>query len=157
MAKVEEIDRHNYTYSFINLTASVGRHGINNKNDVMVVQALCNYGLSTNGDFAGKLPQPTGAMDRNTRSFIKKLQHHLKKLKAGGITIDGRIDRAKGQFVEGKKSIWTIIHLNDLAQERWLFCGSRNNNYIEDMCFHYPQLVSIIKNNRFGTLDLPIE
>ena len=40
--------------------------------------------------------EPTGTMDENTRSRIKDFQVYLRKVKDTSISVDGRLDPAKG-------------------------------------------------------------
>jgi hypothetical protein len=141
----------------INLTASVGEHGTNLKNDVMVVQAMLKTALEGRILFRGvRFPHPTGAINKETIKLIKQYQRYEKESRTR-ITVDGRIDPAKGERRFGKCSFWTILALNSLVFERWFLSDMPHNNPIEDLCHKFPQLYTAIDDVPVGTLDLSLE
>ena len=153
MAKVELF----FGNQNINLTASVGKNGVNAKGDVMVVQAMLKAALEDRIGFRSvRFPHPTGTIDRETIKLIREFQKYETRQRVK-ITVDGRIDPAKGERPFGKRSFWTILSLNSLLMERWFLTGSPNNNHIENLCRKFPQLFEAIPDVPVGTLDLSLE
>lgn len=141
----------------INLNGSVGKNGANLKNDVMVVQAMLKFALEGRSGFRNlRFPFPTGLINDETIELIKEYQRFERKTGVR-LSVDGRIDPAKGVKAFGRKGFWTILALNTLVMERWLLNGGRHNNPIEALCRQFPQLFSAIVNVPSGTLNLPIE
>jgi len=143
----------------INVSASVGNGGVNSKDDVLVVQAMLKYALEARSYFIGeKFPEPNGTMDAATMELIRKYQQYLRRKVKIPISVDGRIDPAKGAAAFGKKGKWTIQMLNADVMEMWLIVHGGNGNHIEDLCRKYPQ-VSAAFGGRIpvGTLGLRLE
>ncbi len=105
----------------LNVSASVGKGGINNEGDVLLVQALFwevlphRYKISYQ-----ELPLPTGTFDAKTASLIKKYQ---KLNRRGKVSRDGLINKAVGRTVHGSNRPWTIVKLNDDLVELYIFRG----------------------------------
>ncbi len=153
MAKIENIGGDNQ----INIGASVGRNGTNHKDDVIAVQAMLKYALEGVRGWEGvRFPQPTGTMDAQTRSLIKKFQRFLKRSNPSA-SVDGRIDPADGQLTRGKKAMWTIIALNTQAMETWLINKNMGANYIHAVGLLYPAFKVAVGDEGVGTLNLPLE
>ncbi|HMO79656.1 MAG TPA: hypothetical protein PKD24_02595 [Pyrinomonadaceae bacterium] len=153
MAKIDNIGGTNQ----INLTASVGRNGTNHKDDVIAVQAMLKYALEgTRGWENSQFPQPTGTMDAQTMSLIRKFQRSLRRSNPSA-SVDGRIDPAKGQLTRGKRAMWTIIALNTEAMETWLLNKRLGANYIHAVGLLYPAFKNAVGDEGVGTLNLPLE
>ena len=154
MAKLETF----FIMEEINVTASVGKNGVNLKDDVMVVQALLKYALPERHYFRGmKFSEPTGTMDETTLSLIKRFQIYLRKVRKLSVSVDGRIDSAKGRKAFGRKGKWTIQMLNDEALEMFLLSGSKSESYIHEICRRFPQVANAIGELPVGTLGLTLE
>lgn len=94
----------------LNVSASVGKDGVNSEGDVLLVQALFWEVLPHKYNIPHHiLPLPTGAFDPKTASLIKKYQKLNKREK---VSKDGLINKAFGQTVHGSKRPWTILKLN---------------------------------------------
>ena len=158
MAKIEEFGENPELFNYIiNVSASVGKNGVNSRDDVLIVQALLKYGAEEKHYFRNeKFPIPTGSMCQDTAKQIKSLQRFLRK-NGHKISIDGRIDPAKGNSAYGKKGRWTIRLLNELAFEIWLLSGAKNDNYILDIARRYPQVMAVLDGIPVGTLNIPLE
>ena len=141
----------------INLTASVGENSVNLKDDVMVVQAMLKYSLRENPAFSNfKLPEPTGAMNDQTKVLIKEYQRFMNRKRKGGISVDGVIDRAVGERPFGRRGEWTIFCLNSQVLEARLLSGGEGNEF-EDLCRRFPQLYAVLDNLPVGSLRLSLE
>jgi hypothetical protein len=152
MAKIERFPWGNV----INLTASVGRDGINLKDDVLVVQAMLKHAPEKRGAFGKtKLPPPDGIMTEQWIDIIKDYQRYLRKKKNQKISVDGKIDRAVGETVFGKRTTWTILCLNGELLEMRLLDGGADNEFRE-LCRQFPQLDGIFEMP-VGSLDLTLE
>lgn len=153
MAKIENIGGSDQ----INLSASVGRNGTNHKDDVIAVQAMLKYALEGISGWEGvRFPQPTGTMDAQTRSLIKKFQRFLRRYNPTA-PVDGRIDPADGQMARGKKVMWTIIALNTQAMETWLLNKRMGANYIHAVGLLYPAFKVAVGDEGVGSLNLPLD
>lgn len=152
MAKIERFPWGNV----INLTASVGLNGVNLRDDVMVVQAMLKHAPERRGAFGSfKLPSPTGMMTPQWIEIIKDYQRYLRQKRNEKVSVDGKINRAIGETVLGKRAKWTILCLNmELLELRLLDGGVRNE--IADLFHHYPQLNGILEIP-VGSLNLPLE
>jgi hypothetical protein len=153
MAKIEQINE----LPQVNLSSSVGRNGVNDKDDVIAVQALMKYALEGERDWAGiQFPEPTGTMDAKTRELIKRYQRHVKRL-VNTAKVDGRIDPAKGLFARGANVMWTIMSLNSDAMATWYLSKRLGRNYIHAIGTLYPAFKSAIGDAGVGTLNLELE
>jgi hypothetical protein len=117
---------------YINVSHSVGKHGNNNPDDVMLVQALLKVVEDNHlgGIPKQKRPYPTGTFTSETSDLIRKFQNAQRKVYANGQHTfrDGIVNKAVGSiFVNGTKRPRTIIALNDAAIESMLL-----NNFGED-------------------------
>lgn len=141
----------------INLTASVGKNGVNLKDDVMVVQAMLKYALEVRAYFRGlRFSEPTGIMDHDTLKNIEEYQRYLRKRTKTSVSVDGVISRAVGDKAFGRNGQWTILCLNsDVMEMRYINGGS--GHPFEDLCRRYPQLNSILKDIPVGSLGLSLE
>lgn len=152
MAKIERFPWGNV----INLTASVGLNGINLRDDVMVVQAMLKHAPEKRGAFGKiKLPLPTGIMTPQWIEIIKDYQRYLRQKRKEKVSVDGKINRAIGERVFGKRASWTILCLNTELLEMRLFNGGAVNE-IEELCNHFPQLKGVLEMP-VGSLDLTLE
>jgi hypothetical protein len=158
MPKVETIDG----WPVINVSAPVGRGGVNLPEDVMAVQALFKYVLEKGEAFRGEpLPEPTGTFDRVTARTIKKYQRMAKRNygSLGNIHVDGRIDPAKGSScLPGSNKRYTIILINAEADLRYNCYPDRvgRPGFVNDICARYPQVKRALEES-VGTLGLSLE
>jgi hypothetical protein len=154
MAKLETF----YMMDEINVNASVGKNGVNSKDDVLVVQALLKYALEPYTYFRNdKFSEPTGTMDTNTMRLIEKFQRFIRIKLKNRVSVDGRIDPAKGTKAFGKDGKWTIQMLNGEALTAYIIFYKGNGNYIEDICRKYPQVRVVLGDIPVGTLGLSLE
>lgn len=152
MAKIERFPWGNV----INLTASVGENGVNLKNDVLVVQAMLKHAPEKRGVFGKvKLPEPNGVMNQFWIDIIKDYQRYLRRKRNEKISVDGKIDRAIGETVFGKRTKWTILSLNSELLELKLLDGGSGNE-IEDLTRQFPQLHKVLEMP-VGSLGLTLE
>lgn len=99
---------------FLNVSATVGKYGVNSEGDVLLIQAMFReilpymYGISDEN-----IPYPTGTCDRPTLDLILKYQEMSSISRHVKVWRDGFINRAVGSHVPGKKRIWTITYLNE--------------------------------------------
>lgn len=99
---------------FLNVGATVGKNGVNDAGDVLLIQAMfCEvlpyiYGIPSN-----EVPYPNGTYDKNTEYLILKYQEQSSLSRRVKVWRDGFINRAIGSHVPGKKRIWTITYLNE--------------------------------------------
>lgn len=140
----------------INVSASVGANGVNNHEDVIVVQALLKYALERNPDFRNSdFPEPSGAFIKTTAQLIKKYQRHQSR-NGQKVPIDGRIDPVRGGiFAYGSNKWWTIYALNVEAFEPALLYGDKSP--IEGICKRWAFIKPILNKNGAGSLDLSLE
>ncbi|HEY8560248.1 MAG TPA: hypothetical protein VIL74_07715 [Pyrinomonadaceae bacterium] len=154
MARIEYFYRDR---NVINLTASVGKNGVNLKGDVMVVQAMLKYALAENSYFRDcKFPEPTGAMNDETLRLIEKYQKFLRRKDKTDVAVDGLIDRAVGEKPNGRRGQWTILCLNSHVLVARLLGGGEGNE-IQDLCRRYPQLKAVLGDLPVGSLGLMLE
>ena len=141
MARIVKIEGFNE----INLTNSVGKKGVNNSADVMVVQAMLKYAVEKNPYFAytNFFPVPDGNMEEETLLNIKTFQMFVREKLNNRVSVDGRIDPAKGLFVSACKPggrqrlTWTIGQLNGACLEAPFLRGK--DNYTADVCKAFPE------------------
>ncbi len=154
MAKIDEINE----MEQVNLHGSVGKNGVNSKGDVLAVQALMKYALAERPKWnLLTFPEPTGTFDKATAALIKLVQQHARKESRGGVSVDGRVDPAKGSRAFGRRGLWTIMILNTLAMETWILNNAKNGSYIRDMGIKYPAFRWAIGDSGVGTLNLELE
>jgi hypothetical protein len=154
MAKIETFFGDN---ELINLTASVGENGVNLKDDVMVVQAMLKYALEERPYFRKlKFPEPTGAMNDETKILIREYQRYLRRKDKNDVAVDGIIDRAIGEKPFGRRGQWTILCLNTHVLAARLYSGGEGSE-IQDLCRKFPQLHSVLDNIPVGSLNLTLE
>ena len=138
---------------YLNVTAVVGRNGVNLPSDVVLVQALLAYLPDEWRGFpATKCPVVTGSFDSVTRAAIELYQKHhtpppgrkilLRCPTFGPMTPDGRVSTARdGDYRYGSRSqIWTITSLNLHAR---LVGANRDEDYIQEIIAQH----SVIKND----------
>ncbi len=153
MANIEIIDG----VTHVNVSTSVGRNGVNSESDVLAVQALMKFALEGRPVWHGiKFPEPTGTMDRRTQELIKHFQRHQKRITKRG-KIDGRIDPAKGLYVNGSANFWTIRALNVEAVESWAVWNRIGRNHVHAIGLLYPAFKAAIGDEGVGTLNLPLD
>jgi hypothetical protein len=154
MAKIERLNE----LEHVNVSASVGKNGVNLSSDVLAVQALLKYALGERRSWQGvRFPEPTGAMDAATMSLIKRYQMSYRKKLGSSISADGRIDPSKGRTAFGRKGMWTIQLLNSDAMEWWLLNGADGAGYIQAVGQMFPAFKSVVEGNGVGTLGLELE
>ncbi|REJ77490.1 MAG: hypothetical protein DWQ47_14020 [Acidobacteria bacterium] len=143
----------------INVSASVGKNAVNNKDDVIVVQAMLKYALEWRTYFgSAPFPRPTGAVDSATLALIRKYQQYLRRTRGSKISVDGRIDPAKDRAAFGKKGQWTIQMLNGDVAEGWLVWDRPGDNPIHSLYMEYPEIRNAIGDNiPVGKLGLSLE
>jgi hypothetical protein len=106
---------------YLNVSSSVGKCGVNDKGDVLVIQSLFWEVLPHKYKIPyHELPLPTGTFDPKTASLIKKYQQLNRQ---GKVSRDGLINKAFGRNVHGSKRLWTIVKLNDDLVEIYLLRG----------------------------------
>lgn len=140
----------------INVTATVGANGVNNPEDVIIVQALLKFALEPRPDYRGvRFPEPSGANVVTTAQIIKKYQRHQSR-SGSRVSIDGRVDPLKGGiYAYGKKKMWTIYTLNLDAVETALLSGA--GDPIKAICRRWSVVDRILNKNGVGTLGLELE
>ncbi len=138
-----------------------GSRAVNNRDDVLVVQAMLKYAVANNPYFAYTNVFPvTGQMDNETILNIRTFQQFVREKLNSRVSVDGRIDPAKGLFVSsGKRGnrqrlTWTIGQLNGAALEACFLKG--REDYIADICKMYPQVRAILAGNAVGSLRLAL-
>lgn len=143
----------------VNLHHSVGFKGINNPDDVMLIQALIEYiskragmgpkTLGLGGDY--KVPAVTGIMDNETYSAIGQFQIEWQR----NLIIrrfDGRIDEAhyRGRKLNrGNLQVMSITLLHELAGDAALVTSDKT--YIKDIEDAYPRLAHAFDMSLFDT------
>lgn len=153
MARIENFN----DYPQVNLTASVGKGGVNYDDDVLAVQALMKYAFEGERGWEGyKFPTPTGTLCKLTRSLIKRYQRVIKRT-VNSATVDGRIDPAKGTFPAGSRAMWTILSLNTDAMATWLLSKRMGANYIHAVGMMFPEFRAAIGDRGVGTLNLELD
>lgn len=162
MPKISLVDTGHGISKFINVGASVGRNGVNNPADVIIVQALFKYAWSGKGNTSGDVaniitkqvfPEPTGAYNHHTAKLIRKYQEYLSIYRK--VTRDGRIDPANGQAAYGKNKEWTIVQLNMDAEWEAMNAGKPKGQYISEICDRWSQVKAAL--NGVGSLNLELE
>lgn len=145
------------TTDIINVSASVGTNGVNNSEDVIVVQALLKYALEPRIDFrSAEFPEPSGAFIKTTAQLIKKYQRYNNRKENVRVAIDGRIDPVKGgAYANGTRKHWTIYSLNVEALEVALLSGHKSP--IEGICKRWSFIRGILNKNGVGSLGLELE
>jgi hypothetical protein len=143
----------------INVSNSVGRHGANDRADVLVVQALLKYGLEGRHYFRNhKFPEPTGTINENTIGLITQYQRYVRLKLKNRMSVDGRIDPSRGGIhVPGKRLLWTISSLNSEAMERYILESRAGAGVIQSICLRYPQVKAVLGEIPVGTLGLTLE
>lgn len=131
----------------INVSNSVGKGGVNDRADVVVVQALMKYALEGKSHFKGDIFEINGVMSKRTLQLIKKYQRYLRTERDVSVSVDGRIDSANGIFVrKGRKLTWTIGQLNGEALEMYLLTNKGGGrDYIQAIRNLYPQVDLALK------------
>jgi hypothetical protein len=147
--------------SEINVSRSVGRGGVNSRNDVLVVQALMKYALPGRPGFhISDFSQPDGYMGPRTIRLIEKYQRFLRKNCKERISVDGRIDPGKGAIASGRKLKYTIRMLNRHALDAYameFFKEGDGGNFIADLVRKFPEIRMAIPNLPAGSLQLALE
>ena len=139
----------------INVSATVGANGVNNQEDIIVVQALLKFALEPRPEFREvNFPEPCGAFLKTTTQIIKKYQRHQSR-EGTRVPIDGRIDPLKGGiYAFGSKKMWTIYTLNIDALETALIGGY--GDPIGAICKRWPFIRGILNKSGVGTLGLEL-
>ncbi|MEZ5346507.1 MAG: hypothetical protein R2681_13235 [Pyrinomonadaceae bacterium] len=143
----------------INVDRPVGKGGVNLREDVMVIQAMLKYALEGRSYFQGDFfPMPSGVMDKDTLTLIEAYQTFLRRECGRKVSVDGRIDPAKGIFVSDRRTLtWTISQLNAHAQEVHLYSSKGGGrNYLAGIRNMYPQVDAILSKTAVGTLSLAL-
>jgi hypothetical protein len=142
MAEILTMENSIGTQEFFNVSASVGKHGVNSQSDVLLVQALLKSIPSgrRGGVPDNECPHPTGTFDKRTESLIRKYQRARRSEK---VTRDGVINRAVGFEVPGKKRPWTILQLNYDLIEGCVLSGIEGG-HIGFLFETYPELALML-------------
>lgn len=121
-----------------NVSASVGKNGVNSRSDVFLVQALLREipDHRRGGISYRDCPIPTGTFNKATSQVIRKYQRCHKRER---IARDCLINRAVGLYVPGTLRPWTIIQLNLDLQERHILEGFPGG-FMELVMDKYPEL-----------------
>lgn len=121
-----------------NVTASVGKNGVNSRSDVFLVQALLREipDERRGGVPHRDCPWPTGTFCKATARIIRKYQRGHRREK---VARDCLINRAVGLQVPGTKRPWTIIQLNYDLLDGQIISGSAES-YIGLIMDKYPEL-----------------
>lgn len=132
------------TEEIINVSAKVGKGGLNKKGDVLAVQSLLAY-YRLHNDFAPfiVMGRPNGFSDPALIQLIAHYQGHMNAdvLRKGTLTVDGIVGRAKGKthWAPGKK--WTVISLNDSCKAVYVDkVRGGDEDYISDVRKHFPEI-----------------
>ena len=108
-------------WDFMNVSAVVGPGGVNQPDDIIVVQALLRYlPADLRGVSDRDCPLITGAFDSPTRDAIEMYQrsYNLRPNRKGRIIEDGRVSPAENRTLFGGGDYtWTIIRLNRDARK----------------------------------------
>jgi hypothetical protein len=119
MAFVEIIDDTGVPF-FCNVHAGVGQGQPNRHDDVMLVQWLLLQYFKVPGKISappGPLIKVDGMFGRQTADYIKAFQSGAKS-KGTNIAADGYVHRARGVQGAATGAQYTIIHLNNAADNR---------------------------------------
>ena len=156
MPKIETLNG----FKTINVTAPVGKRGVNLRDDVIVVQGLFRYALEGSARFPEVASiKPNGVMDERMMRLIRKYQELARRDygSLGNVTADGRISPAKSGGVPGKNTRWTIVLLNEEADMRYhQQIGRAPGGFINDICERIPEVADVLANS-LGTLGLSLE
>lgn len=156
MAHIEKVQ----SWYEINVDASVGKGGVNSKDDVLVVQALLKHALEPMSYFRNeRFSEPTGVMDANTMNLIEKFQIYARRKVKVKLSVDGRIDPAEGMSAFGKKGRWSIRSLNaEAAFADFMFHKNNGSStLVESICRRFPQVATVLGEIPVGTLGLTLE
>lgn len=156
MAHIEKVQ----SWYEINVDASVGKGGVNAKDNELVVQALLKHALEPMDYFRNdRFSEPTGVMDANTMRLIEKFQRYARRRVKTRLSVDGRIDPAKGMTAFGTKGRWAIRSLNTEAASADLmfYNNDGSSTLVESICRKYPQVAKVLGEIPVGALGLPLE
>lgn len=160
MAEIVKVTHGSHNWHEINVSASVGKGGINNSSDVLAIQVLLKSAFESIHRFRSEnVPIPTGIMDANTIRLIKRYQRHMQRTGNSRAVIDGRIDPSRGgsPLVPGKTVMWTISSLNANARESHLLSNRLEANYMIALCVRFPRLKLVLGEIPVGELGLTLE
>ena len=113
MAKVEKDDGGE---DIINIDEKVGVRGINDTNDVMVIQGMLNYMQQFTVKWTKVIvPVPNGSLDSNTKQAIFDYQQFVRN-RQGQLNVWVAKDGSVSPFQKGvqllHKQQWTILAMN---------------------------------------------
>jgi len=143
MAEMITVNHFGDELNFFNVSSSVGRTGVNNTDDVYLVQAMLReLPDRKRGDITlNECPIPTGTLDYRTQNLIKKYQYFFVN-RDDRVVSDGMISHAKGLQPNGSRRHWTIIRLNfDLLEVATL---NANISVFDYLMNKYPRLSLMI-------------
>lgn len=125
---------------FLNVGASVGKNGVNNIGDVLLIQAFFCEVLPYLYEIpSSETPYPTGSYDKKTAELILKYQELSSTSRRVKVWRDGLINRANGPTVPGKKRVWTITYLNEDLYYTYSSYGYESS-YVQQLIEKYPDL-----------------
>lgn len=141
--------------TFINIGASVGKDGINNFDDVYVVQALLRLIVKDYEDNGNArrftIKFPTGICDIETINAIKNYQHTLLAKGKRSRPVSGLIKKGEGFSASGGIYKSTIYQLNsDLLAtvlfdtEGHIFQNRQSNNVLTHLSQYFPKIREMI-------------
>jgi peptidoglycan hydrolase-like protein with peptidoglycan-binding domain len=139
----------NFITSFMNVSAGVGKNGVNNADDVLLTQALLKAAsVVTKGMSESECPEPTGTFDERTEKAIKRFQSKYRGFYSSArLKVDGIVSPAWGGGQLWRRNrLWTIIALNMQAEEVFTTWDGGPSNYIENMIGKWGQLALIFRD-----------
>jgi hypothetical protein len=129
---------------YLNVSYSVGKGGVNNRDDVMLVEAILKVldDKWVGGVPRGRRPSPNGTATNETFGLIYKFQvAHQKATSSPRPIRDGFINKAKGgRCVPGTNRPWTIIAMSDALVETMLLETTRDITPRAFLLLKFPQM-----------------
>lgn len=137
----------------VNIERSVGMDGVNDYEDVLLIQTLFNYisdglgpeSLGLGGEY--KMPDMTGSMDGETQTAISQFQmSNASSLFRKGKFFDWCIDPASynGRSLRSNKPVMSITLLHIKATDAALMQGGNPNGYSDALIGLQPELAQFL-------------
>lgn len=133
----------------INVNAKVGKGGMNNSNDVVVVQSLIAYyrkfAKLDYAAFVAPQSRPDGICTSTLVELIAHYQGHINadvfSNEPNFLVVDGVASRARGKASWTTGKIWTIVSLNRTCRithhDRH---GIKESDFISDIRKEFPEI-----------------